>query len=322
MPEVSVIMNCLNCAKYLREAIESVYAQTYKDWEIIFWDNASTDGSACIAKSYDSKLNYFRGQITVPLGKARNLALNEAKGKYIAFLDCDDIYLPEKLEKQMPLFKKNNRVGLVAANEIIFYEQKTAPERKYFSEKYPPPRGNIFSYALANYSRTIPMDTVVIRSEILHTLDEWFMESFHVCTDFELFLRILHDWEFDYVNEPLVRYRVHQESAMHQLSEYTPGEIIETLEGLSRRYPDFCLQYKRQIAQYYRLADYLWGKYYWMKDDRKKAREYFKKHLYHPKMLLTYMASIISFNFISKAWYWSNKYFLKIFSAFGFRGKA
>ncbi len=67
-PKVSVIMNCFNSEKYLREAIDSVYAQTYKDWEIIFWDNASTDHSKEIAKSYDNKLKYSRGKETVPLG--------------------------------------------------------------------------------------------------------------------------------------------------------------------------------------------------------------------------------------------------------------
>ena len=59
MPKVSVIMNCFNGERFLREAIDSIYSQTFTDWEIIFWDNASTDKSASIAKSYDKKLKYF-----------------------------------------------------------------------------------------------------------------------------------------------------------------------------------------------------------------------------------------------------------------------
>ena len=77
-PLVCVIMNCYNGEKYLREAIDSVYAQSYKNWEIIFWDNLSTDSSAKIAKSYDSKLRYFVGQETIPLGAARNKALSKS----------------------------------------------------------------------------------------------------------------------------------------------------------------------------------------------------------------------------------------------------
>jgi len=100
-PKVSVIMNCLNGEKYLKEAIDSVYAQTYKNWEIIFWDNASTDRSAEIAISYDARLKYFKGDATIPLGAARNKALEQTKGKFVAFLDCDDLWMPEKLEKQV-----------------------------------------------------------------------------------------------------------------------------------------------------------------------------------------------------------------------------
>ncbi len=118
-PLISVIMNCLNCAKYLKEAIDSVYAQTYTNWEIIFWDNASTDRSAEIARSYDGRLRYFRGSETVPLGEARNRALEQARGEFIAFLDCDDLWMPQKLEKQLPLFD-DPEVGLVFSDSIIF----------------------------------------------------------------------------------------------------------------------------------------------------------------------------------------------------------
>ena len=95
-PLVSVIMNCYNGDRFLRQAIDSVYCQTYDNWEIIFWDNASTDSSAKIARSYDDKIRYFLATKNTPLGEARNLALNKASGKYVAFLDCDDLYFPNK----------------------------------------------------------------------------------------------------------------------------------------------------------------------------------------------------------------------------------
>ena len=96
---VSIIMNCYNGEKYLREAIDSVYAQSYKHWEIIFWDNASTDRTSQIAQSYDSRLRYFRAKVNTHLGPARNMALEKAKTTYIAFLDSDDIYLPNTLSR-------------------------------------------------------------------------------------------------------------------------------------------------------------------------------------------------------------------------------
>ena len=115
-PLVSVIMNCKNSAEYLREAINSVYAQTYKNWEIIFWDNASTDNSAAIAKSYDKRLRYFKSDEPVKLGKARNLAIAEAGGKYLAFLDCDDKWLQEKLKKETVMLEARSDIDFIYSN--------------------------------------------------------------------------------------------------------------------------------------------------------------------------------------------------------------
>jgi len=101
MPKVSIIMNCYNGAEFVRSAIESVYAQTFEDWEIIFWDNCSTDATPEIARSFDDRLRYFRSETTTPLGTARNLAMKQAQGDWIAFLDHDDLCLPHRLERQM-----------------------------------------------------------------------------------------------------------------------------------------------------------------------------------------------------------------------------
>lgn len=109
-PFVSVIINCHNGERYLHEAIDSVYSQTFSDWEIIFWDNASTDRSSVIAKSYDNKLRYHRSDTLYPLYTARNLALDECRGRVVTFLDCDDIWLSEKLALQVDLYKAGNKL--------------------------------------------------------------------------------------------------------------------------------------------------------------------------------------------------------------------
>ena len=109
-PLVSVIMNCFNGEKYLREAIDSVYAQTYQNWEIIFWDNASKDSSANIAHSFDTKLKYFSSETLLPLYTARNRALEKCSGEVIAFLDSDDIWVPTKLERQIAAFDQENPI--------------------------------------------------------------------------------------------------------------------------------------------------------------------------------------------------------------------
>ena len=101
-PLVSVVINCFNGEKYLRQAIDSVINQTYKNWELIFWDNQSKDDTAKIFKSYKNpKLKYFYSPEHTTLYKARNLAMKNCKGEFISFLDSDDWWVPEKLEKQI-----------------------------------------------------------------------------------------------------------------------------------------------------------------------------------------------------------------------------
>jgi glycosyltransferase involved in cell wall biosynthesis len=118
-PLVSILMNCFNGEKYLNEAIDSIYAQTYQNWEIVFWDNASTDRSASIAKGYDKRIKYHLAPENTPLGEARNLALKKASGQYIAFLDCDDIYLPDKLEQQVKLMQSKEYVMCYGSVAVI-----------------------------------------------------------------------------------------------------------------------------------------------------------------------------------------------------------
>ena len=106
-PLVSVIMNCHNGERYLRQSILSVINQTYKNWEIIFWDNKSTDQSAKIAKSFkDKRIKYFKSNKFEKLYRTRNLAIKRSKGKYISFLDTDDFWNRNKLNSQINLIKK------------------------------------------------------------------------------------------------------------------------------------------------------------------------------------------------------------------------
>ena len=106
-PLVSILMNCYNGETYLRESLNSVINQTYKNWELIFWDNQSKDKSAEIFKNYnDHRFKYFYSKDHTTLYKARNLAIEKAKGDFIAFLDTDDLWDENKLKLQMYHFDK------------------------------------------------------------------------------------------------------------------------------------------------------------------------------------------------------------------------
>ena len=162
-PLVSVIINCFNGEKYLREALDSVITQTYKNWEIIFWDNQSTDKSAEIFKSYkDSRLKYYcASSHAAILYEARNYALKKTNGDFIAFLDVDDWWLPNKLEKQIPLFDDSD-VGVVYGNEWRLFEKKN---KKEIYKKKVLPTGLILDELLHDY--VIGSPTYVIRKKSL-----------------------------------------------------------------------------------------------------------------------------------------------------------
>ena len=104
-PLISVIMNCHNGEKFLRQSIESVISQSYKNWELIFWDNKSNDNSANIFKSYDdNRLKYFYNSSKTTLYKARNLSIQKAQGEFLTFLDTDDFWSYKRLEKLNSFF--------------------------------------------------------------------------------------------------------------------------------------------------------------------------------------------------------------------------
>lgn len=292
-PAVSVIMNGLNCAKYLPEAIDSVFAQTYTDWEIIFWDNCSTDNSAEIAQSYGSKLRYFKSDKTATLGKARNWAMEQAKGKYIAFLDCDDIWLPTKLEEQIPLFEKNPKVGLVFCDVIIF---KRTEDLYCLYRKAKPYRGMVFKELLSGYF--LGMQAVVIRKETLSNLDSWFDDNLAMAEEMDLFLRIAYSWEIDYVDKPLAKWRMHTENESQKMKHLIPKEKEIILEKLSNLYPNFETKYTKEIETQRKIIAYQWALAKWKDKSAKEARKHLRPYLFvEKKFLLSFMLSIFPYPF-------------------------
>lgn len=106
---VSIIMPSFNCGQYVRETIDSILAQTYPQWELLFIDDCSTDETELIVKSYDdARIRFIKNEKNSGAAISRNIALREAKGRWMAFLDSDDIWEPEKLEKQIKFMETHN----------------------------------------------------------------------------------------------------------------------------------------------------------------------------------------------------------------------
>lgn len=106
---ISIVMPSYNTAKYIEASIRSILAQTYTDWELIIVDDCSTDDTdSIVARFDDARIKYLKNEKNSGAAISRNRALREAKGKWIAFLDSDDIWVPDKLEKQLRFMKDNN----------------------------------------------------------------------------------------------------------------------------------------------------------------------------------------------------------------------
>lgn len=106
---VSIIMPSWNTGRFISDSIQSVLDQTYKNFELIIVDDASTDNTDKIINSFkDTRIKYYKNSQNEGAAKSRNLALRKARGKWIAFLDSDDLWMPEKLEKQIKFMKENN----------------------------------------------------------------------------------------------------------------------------------------------------------------------------------------------------------------------
>ncbi|MCP4265477.1 MAG: glycosyltransferase [Candidatus Brocadiaceae bacterium] len=308
-PIVSVIMNCLNSSKYLREAIDSVYAQTFKGWEIIFWDNASSDNSGEIAKSYDNRLQYYRGQKTVPLYAARNSAFEKAKGKYFAILDCDDLWFPNKLELQVKAYEGNKNIGLIYTNAEIL-EPSGSKRTHQMSIQ---PSGRVFRELLNDYR--INLQTVMVSRSILRNLDYIFDESMNSCGDADLFLRIAYDWEVLYLPEITAQYREHEGSiSASEKVEALIRENEKVLRNLEEAHDGFLERYEMESKRFIektRLAVVL---AIWKYADGLAARKAIVKHmrfsfmstslflltLFFPFRIVGYIRNRISLNFFLK----------------------
>lgn len=296
---VSVIMNCYNGEKYLREAIDSVVDQTYQNWEIILWDNVSTDLSAEIVKSYDdSRIKYYCAEENIPLGGARNKAIEKSNGEFIAFLDVDDLWLPEKLALQVPLFEQNNKVGLVYSDSIWF-NSKNGKERLSLKENNKL-RGNCFRELLTNYLMT--QSSIIIKKEALLEQVEWFDERFHLLEEADLFRRISYYWELDFVDKPLAKWRIHDDSSTWTKFNKIHKEGEMMLLKFSNIFPNFETEYAKEIRYYKAILKRREAISLWQENKNSLARRsLFGYILINKKNLVLFFLTFFPYKFYSKA---------------------
>lgn len=242
-PTVSINLCCYNSEKYLEETLESIFAQTYKDWELVIVNDGSTDSTERIIQKYiaDGWPIVYHYQPNAGLGMSRNKAIELSQGKFIAFIDHDDLWMPQKLEKQIPLFD-DLEVALVFC-DTVFFNEAGQSRRMYSYRNYY--TGWCFSKLLTDYFLSV--QTVVIRRTALNYEQMWFDPRFQMIEEADLFRRMAYRWKLNMVNEPLAKWRVHKDSLTWTKGYLFADETELMLEAYAATIPAFAERYSPEI---------------------------------------------------------------------------
>jgi len=206
---ISIIVNCHNGEKFLRECINSVINQTYKRWELIFWDNKSTDSSKKIFKSYnDKRLHYFYSNTKDKLYKARNKAIKKAKGSFLAFLDTDDFWIPKNLYLRKKFFKEKKYI-FSYSNYFKFFE-KSKNIKVAYNQKLP--QNYIFKKLLQSENNFVALSSLIIRKSFLKKNKFQFDDRFDILGDYDLILKMSQNNLVHCKNTPSVYIRYHKKN--------------------------------------------------------------------------------------------------------------
>ena len=228
-------MPVYNCERFVGEAIGSILNQTYKNFEFIIVNDGSTDHSEKIILSFsDKRIKYIKNQENAGPSFATNRGLSLAKGKYIAGADSDDIYKPERLQKQLDYMENNQNVDILSSGYEAFGSENFVLSQTYNNNQ-------IRSFFL--WSMLIPNPCFVIRRSLLLKHNLRFDESILASQDYEFWERISYITEahFHMTNEILFKYRVHKNSISfkrNSIAQKTIGIVRE--RQLKRLLGDSC----------------------------------------------------------------------------------
>jgi len=195
-PLVSIIIPTYNRKNMVKEAIESVFKQSYTNYELFVIDDGSDDNTFELINQYKDNLYYLyirnRG-----VSKARNLGVTLSRGEYISFLDSDDYWLPDKLRKQVRFMEENPNCSVSQTDEIwIKNGERVNPKKKHRKRS-----GDIFGQSLKLCA--VSPSSVMIKKSLFDSVGV-FDETFPVCEDYDLWLRISKDHKVLLLNEKLV----------------------------------------------------------------------------------------------------------------------
>lgn len=240
MAEVSVIIPTYNYARYINQAIRSVLSQSFHDLEIIIVDDGSIDGTKDVVSTFkDSRITYIY-QNNRGISSARNIGIGFSSGEYIGFLDADDLWMPEKLEIQLSLFKTKPSIGLIYTGYIVIDEAGTCIAIRIAQ----PIEGDLVSQLILGNIVSGSATTSLVRRacfDQVGLLDE----NLTSCEDWDMWLRIARISDFACIEQPLAKIRLHGDNLT-----YDPARMEDGLFSVVEKfYSDESLSTKLKLLK-------------------------------------------------------------------------
>lgn len=294
-PLVSILMNCYNGESFIKESIQSVLDQKYNNWELVIWDNKSTDNSAKIIKSFqnlDKRIKYYLSPTHENLGVGRANAWPYLNGKYLVVLDTDDLFKPDKLTEQVKSLE-NLDYGISISNTEFFKKNK-----KFLLYKFPPPINKGVSKLIEKYY--ISLESVMISLEKTKQFNLSFDKNFSHIADFDLIIRLCNKVKITYVDKVLSSWRVHENSQTWLQQEKFYIELIEWCLN-NENNKDFYLLFK-EIRKLKKRSIYrLFAEYFFSLNFNNLKLLLIKHDIYNPLIILNCLSYLIFYLLIKSS---------------------
>ena len=285
MPKVSIVITSYNAERLIGETLDSILAQTYRDFEIVVVDGGSTDNTVEVVSCYPPPVRLIAGE-RLSKSAGRNVGIRAAQGEYIAFVDADDLWLPDKLQAQMDLFEEQPHLKWVYSDCYMF-DGQTGANLCTWSNRSRLYAGNILELLFQN--NFIASSTPVFQREVFEEVGD-FDETLqrHQPEDADMWLRVAAEFPVGLIARPLARFRRHPNSlTMREDPQMALQGVISVLELAVLREPARLRPLRGQVFAKYYIA---LGKGYAGMGQTSAAREMLTKAMhYYPASPAAYM---------------------------------
>jgi glycosyltransferase involved in cell wall biosynthesis len=295
-PGVSINLCCYNSEKYLEETLQSIFAQTFKDWELVIINDGSTDATEAIIQKHIAEgwPIVYHAQPNAGLARARNQALRLSRGKYIALIDHDDLFLPDNLERQVRCLEQEQ--AAISYGGYIVINTKGEEKRRIIPRHQ---SGFLLGELLRRYE--IGMSAVMVDGGALRDLKLEFDPNLSYAEEYCLFLLMATERRVAVSHSLISKLRFHASSLTNTLMEKWAWEHEYTLEQIKKRHPGIQVKYAAAFREAYARCNYYRARWLVKQGRRNEAiRELRQVALAGPKYLVFFLTLLVS----TELWDW------------------